>query len=466
MQRGPAGRVAALVGVGLLCMPCAAATPVTVTLHDVDSGLTSPAGHYRWMDVADQLYAVTYQDNYDYTQADVTLDFTSGVSTLRGRLTAEGLKPNFAYQLKLVGKWWLDLAGNERIGLTGRWWQEEWNGSAWVNGQNLNTKGDGYPPSPNDVTYFARRDIEDPTSPTGRRYRYTAYLVFDYFITDSRGDASVAFEADDSYHVLWKTSQRAPGAQDGPVKPRTFAVALPDPVGAYDTVYPEATVEIFGEWERLPRGGVTLAAGSYAAEFILTEESFHGGGLAGGWAAAMSGDAEFDIMPEPIVLSAQAMPGWTYQNTQTTTQDRHMTTLSISVVADPYGNTSYDTWVTKLAGPGDVTLRETGDPMVWEVVGGRAGVAPPGEVTLAVLVVGADVGGEGSATAVVTVRRIGDIDGDGSLTGLDRQLFNQRLNNVATPYTDRTYDLDGSGGAPTGTDKQVMNQALNNVPLP
>jgi len=79
---------------------------------------------------------------------------------------------------------------------------------------------------------------------------------------------------------------------------------------------------------------------------------------------------------------------------------------------------------------------------------------------------GVTSGESDSAEVEVELRNLGDIDGSGSRVGLDKQYFNQRLNNVATPYTDRTYDLDGSGGAPTGTDKQVMNQALNNVPLP
>ena len=39
--------------------------------------------------------------------------------------------------------------------------------------------------------------------------------------------------------------------------------------------------------------------GNYTADFILTEESFHGSGLAGGWAAAMGGEATWLVTPEP-----------------------------------------------------------------------------------------------------------------------------------------------------------------------
>jgi hypothetical protein len=78
------------------------------------------------------------------------------------------------------------------------------------------------------------------------------------------------------------------------------SVALPDPVSAYDVDYPESTVSVFGEWERLPGGGVTLPVGDYEGQFILTEESFHGSGLAGGWAAAMGAPAMFHLVAEQI----------------------------------------------------------------------------------------------------------------------------------------------------------------------
>jgi hypothetical protein len=274
-------------------------TMKSVDLTDVDSGLTSPAGNYRWMDSADQVYASSYQASYDYTQASVHIDYYTNATTLHGTLTASNMKPNFTYQLKLVGNSEVDWASNELIGLTGRWWQEEWGwdpvyGGVWMNGQNLNSKGSGASPNPNDNVYYSRRDIVDLSSPTGLHYRYTAYRVLDYFITDASGNASLDFEADSSYHVVFKTTQGSPSGQ-GPVKTIVFDVVLPDPVNAYNVDYPLQTVGIFGEWERLPLGGVLLDTETYQAEFLLTEESFHGSGLAGGWAAAMAGEAVFTI---------------------------------------------------------------------------------------------------------------------------------------------------------------------------
>jgi hypothetical protein len=235
-----------LVGVLSVCSPCVIAfgeTPVTVTLEDIDSGTTSPQGVYRWMDVVgtdgdpDQVYAVSYQESYNYTQASVQVDFFTDTETLHGIMTASNLKPHFAYQFKLVGTPG-GMNANERIGFTGRWWQEEWNNSLqeWVNGHNLNNKGDGSSPNPNDEVYLARRDIPDPNSPTGRYYRFTGYLVFDYFITDESGNALLSLDADSSYHVLWKTFQRVHTPDDGPLKITTFTGGDPDPVSAYDTV--------------------------------------------------------------------------------------------------------------------------------------------------------------------------------------------------------------------------------------
>jgi len=268
----------------------------TIQLQDIDSGLTSPAGNYRSLDVADQSYSPAYRDSYNYTQADVEVTFDPASGTFEGSLAGTNLKPNFAYQLKVAGT--AGSAANELIGLAGRWWQEEWNGSQWANGRNLNDKGTGYSPTPNDETYFARRDVADATSPTGKRYRYTGYLVFDYFITDNMGSVTLGFRADSSYHVLWKSSQRARGEEDGPLKTRMFDPALPEP--AYNVDYPQTTVSIFGEWERLPVGGVQLLPGQYACDLFLTEESFHGSGgqYAGGWAAAMGNQITFNV-PEP-----------------------------------------------------------------------------------------------------------------------------------------------------------------------
>ena len=256
-----------------------------VGMLPVDPNLTSPSGTYRWLDVADQAYGTDYQASNVYSGATVAVAYSNAGSKFYGTLTASDLKPNFAYQLKLVGI--PGSVGNEQIGFVGRWWREEWNGATWISGQNKN-----------DQDYIDNRNALYSDSPPVYLYRFTGYLVFDYFITENNGAATLQFETGSSYHVLWKEGQDGNYRQedDGPLKTLTFD---PTPSTTYDVDYPESTVSIFGEWERLPMGSVNLAPGSYDCQMVLTEESFHGSGgtLAGNWAGAMTANINFQIAP-------------------------------------------------------------------------------------------------------------------------------------------------------------------------
>jgi len=267
-----------------------------IHLEDIDSGSTSPTGDYRWRDVANQPYSASYRTSYNYTQATAGVTYITEEANLTGTLQAVNLKPNFAYQLKLVGT--PGTPSNEQIGLSGRWWQEEWNGTAWTNGQNLNSKGNGSSPNPNDEIYYSRRNITNDTSPTGLKYKFTGYLLFEYFITNEQGDTTVQFETGSCYHVLWKTTQRSHTGDDGQIQTTTFTANTSSP--AYNTNYSIQTIDIFGEWERLPIGGVPLAPGNYTAQLIITEESFHGDGgqYAGNWAEAMGATIQFNILEQ------------------------------------------------------------------------------------------------------------------------------------------------------------------------
>ena len=111
----------------------------------------------------------------------------------------------------------------------------------------------------------------------------------------------MSFSADSSYHVLWKTTQRAQTANDGPLISTTFDPDTSSP--AYDFDYSERTISIYGEWEngRALPGGLTLSVGDYSASFVLTEESFHQSSVEGGgnWASVLEGDVNFTVVPIP-----------------------------------------------------------------------------------------------------------------------------------------------------------------------
>lgn len=301
-------RLLATGACALCCLACrgarAAEGESTITLDAFTSGA------FRWKDVGDNLYSAAFQSSYSYTQAVVQISFTTNATLLHGTLAAANLKPNFAYQLKLSGFPEAAPAANEALGFAGRWWKEEWGGSSWINGWNLNNKGTGYAPTPNDETYLSLRDVADPSSPTGRKYRFTGYRPFGYFITDAAGAATVTFTMRDAYHVLWGNWQGTPSANDGAMVWHTFA---PDPAvhSAYDTDYPSVTRGVFGEWERLPKGKIYLAAGAYSLDFLITEESFHDSGLGGYWAHALHGAAAFTIVRPQIAAVAHPAHGGT-----------------------------------------------------------------------------------------------------------------------------------------------------------
>ncbi|MFQ6132747.1 MAG: carboxypeptidase-like regulatory domain-containing protein [Armatimonadota bacterium] len=239
---------------------------------------------YRWYDIADNVYDVAFREGpsqFAYTGQQVTVNYQDEASTLTGMLTATGIKPNFAYQIKLEGQptatypWsgqelqdplnWT----NKQLGTLGRWWcvDDAWN----VNDRQL------------------RRH---------RGHLILGYLLFDFFVTNETGGATHNFSLDSSFHVLWKTSQRAPGGNDG--TPRTYTLAWsdhgypsPEPSG-----FDHGPVSVYAEWEpnRPLPGEVVMPAGTYRCRLLLTEESFHNKlghdapdpALGGFWAHALS----------------------------------------------------------------------------------------------------------------------------------------------------------------------------------
>jgi hypothetical protein len=252
-----------------------------VHLNPIGDVTTWPGTPYRWKDIADHVYAQGYQDTFTYDRPRVTTAFDPYGQTFRGRLRGYGLKPNFAYQMKLVGKptglWGqeADDQANEYIGYEGRWWREQPN-----------------PGNTNDADYQAHKD--DST------YIFVGYLLFDYFVTDEYGHAEKEFQLNSSYHVLWNTvlNARDPGPNDSPITDHTVRATGYHP--AYDTAHAPAEVGLYAEWEPgrdLP-GEVILPAWMYHLQFILTEESFHQSGIGGYWAGAMGCDSICFSVPD------------------------------------------------------------------------------------------------------------------------------------------------------------------------
>lgn len=278
-------------GLHVAVLACRAATglssPVAVELTPA----AADADH-RWYDIADNLYSSDLRSRFDYADANVRVQYERAGTTLVGRLVGDGLKPFFAYQLKLAASH--DNSAMERLGYLGRW--------VW----------EGGPLNVADYEYEAHKG--DPG--------FSSFLLFDYCITDEDGRVEEDFRIDSSYHVLfrdgvgWVPGARPPGPNDG------FSVdTLVDPAaatpGTYQNLSSPVWVSVYGEYEHtrgnvrpLP-GELLMPAGDYSLQFMLTEESFHyWGGLGGYWMTALTSppgeDITFSIIsttiPEPVSI--------------------------------------------------------------------------------------------------------------------------------------------------------------------
>ena len=237
----PIVRALSLTLLAVLPAPAAATTLVSL--------VPSTGDNPRWRDIADYPYAPAFQTAFTYASASALLSYEEEAETFVGTLTAHGLKPNFAYQIKFRAGH--DSPGMEPLGYMGRW---------WFGGSPLNVS---------DAYYELHKD--DPN--------VSSYMLFDYFVTDALGHAIVPLALDSTYHVLWRhhitgvPGFALPGPNDGP-----SIDTLVDPeIGfAYDADYAEQLVGVFGEYEHtagnvrpLP-GTLVMPEGYYSLELVLT----------------------------------------------------------------------------------------------------------------------------------------------------------------------------------------------------
>ncbi|MFH0939233.1 MAG: hypothetical protein V1899_08130 [Planctomycetota bacterium] len=257
----------------VLLLNTALASAETLTLHPSDGG-----GVFRFKDILGQTYSMAFMSAYSYAAANaqVTLD-TNTALHLSGTISATGLKPNFAYQIKLIGQPTKlfgaagDDATNERLGRLGRWWRAQ-----------------PAPGNSNDADYDANKNNSN--------YIFQGYLLMAFFVTNEYGGANIHFIGNNSYHVLWRTDQRSRGDDDGPL----LLVTLPTTAdnSDYDVALPARSATLYGEYEstRALPGNLELPLGPYQCSFVLTEESFHDFSASGGdWALALHADCKFEI---------------------------------------------------------------------------------------------------------------------------------------------------------------------------
>lgn len=231
-----------------------------------------PPEEERWRDLAGAPYTDSFRSKFTYADAKVTIQYFQDGPSFCGRITARGLKPYFAYQIKLRGDYSASQTSHRKIGFTGRW----------------RLPGSGLNYTDHDVLAYEKpEDVE-------------SYLLFDYFMTDINGDACHDFRLEHSLHVLWNdTVNSYPPPREALVR-HIILSGRTSPI--YGTYIRPAPVTIWAENEGVYRkrfrvGKAQLPPGTYACDVVLTEESFHdyyneNGGY---WATVMAAPVRFSI---------------------------------------------------------------------------------------------------------------------------------------------------------------------------
>jgi len=242
------------------------------------TGMDDPVNQ-RWCDVAGNFYATKFIRGFSYARPGpqgpaVWVRVEPRADTLRGRLEARGLKPNFGYQIKLRGVF-SDRESFETIGFAGRW---------RLPGRPTNYRDEDY------LDYPAKEHVE-------------AYILFDFFITDAQGNAVREFALDSTLHVLFNAARQG--------QPASVKDAVPVIVDASDAsryARPKSRRSLEFVWAQREGGRyesagqiVRLPEGRYHAMIVLVEESFHSSDNDGGfWPTVCRVPVEFVIDPRAV----------------------------------------------------------------------------------------------------------------------------------------------------------------------
>lgn len=274
-----------------------------------------PSARDRWWDISNAQFNgfLNTSQTFNYNGGQVTLTYDTKPTTpyFVGYIVASGLKPNFAYQIKLVGKpvkggrgWGAagDDKANERLGYAGRWWCDS--------SHALQTNFD-------DAHYKTYYQDAAP----GTEHDIYGYLFCGDFVTDAFGNADIDFTGKNSYHVTWAGWQGGYKHVEDNLSPYTFQggmiQSLPTTIYyGYGSTAPTTSVQLFYEFEGSgrPRDNVRLAEGTYRCRLMLTEESFHNdknltpnGGY---WKGVLATDPANDIVfTMPAAPTAPLAPG-------------------------------------------------------------------------------------------------------------------------------------------------------------
>lgn len=273
----------------------------------------------RWRDIDNNLYAPAFRSGataFSYGRAIVTLTYERDPRTpyFAGRIEARGLKPNFAYQLKLAGK---PIYGSRGFGATGSLVNVTSRDAAArpFLGVRRDASGRALPVNADDWTNqqlgFAGRWWDD-TLPPGTNlddayYRtyYPRHTVYGYifmgdFVTDEFGRANVPIASSHSYHITWQDKQN--GIEDALYG--DFPVRSTTPFYGYGRAIPATRARLWYEYEASRPNNVVLRAGTYHCRLLVTEEAFHTAGGEGGgvWQTVLASEEFRDTNPSNDIV--------------------------------------------------------------------------------------------------------------------------------------------------------------------
>jgi hypothetical protein len=236
----------------------------------------------RWWDIGDFGYSTTFRTEFNSAASGtITLRYDSAptVPYFIGEIRAQGLKPNFCYQMKLMGKpgssggglWGTaeDMAANETLLRKGRWWNYQTEDPAFT--------------TTNDDAAVASADYQAGW--------VAGYLYFGYFVTNEYGNTNtdsdpataefIPIAANHSYHITGKSGQEG---QIGEVPGTRQTISFTRGSYAYPDNPPSpGSVDLWLEAEPDDPVDVTLPAGTYDVVLMITEESFHADDDGGYW---------------------------------------------------------------------------------------------------------------------------------------------------------------------------------------
>ena len=270
----------------------------------------------RERDIANTLYSQTLEP-FPYAAAQVTLSYNREQKNayFSGHISARGLKPNFAYQLKLAGK---PINGNRGTGRETSYVEasssapdatptiqivNDENGNPTpINGDDWSNQQLGYAgrwwdnsaaPSTNlNDSYFRRNTLYNTVY---------GYIFMGDFVTDLNGNAETDISAAHSYHITWQSNQSS-ATKD--VRAGVFNVASAPPFYGYQRPIYAQKIKLWYEYETGRAHDVKLAPGTYHCRLLVTEEAFHtAGGLWGGvWKTVLATETNDENPANDVVF--------------------------------------------------------------------------------------------------------------------------------------------------------------------